>query len=115
VRSDRRKLERIIQNLRGLTEQDARRLVRTAIWDDGALTEDDLPKLVPLLQNLGRRHTRYGVRDEHYDTVGEALLWTLNKGLGKAFTAPVKKAWTEAYVLVATVMKEAAQAHEQAA
>jgi SpoVK/Ycf46/Vps4 family AAA+-type ATPase len=45
VRSDRRKLERIIQNLRGLTEQDARRLVRTAIWDDGALTEDDLPKL----------------------------------------------------------------------
>lgn len=45
VRSDRRNLERIIRNLRGLTEQDARRLVRTAIWDDGALTEDDLPKL----------------------------------------------------------------------
>jgi SpoVK/Ycf46/Vps4 family AAA+-type ATPase len=45
VRSDRRNLERIVQNLRGLTEQDARRLVRTAIWDDGALTEEDLPKL----------------------------------------------------------------------
>ncbi|MGB7288736.1 MAG: AAA family ATPase, partial [Candidatus Macondimonas sp.] len=45
MRSDRRNLERIIRNLRGLTEQDARRLVRTAIWDDGALTEDDLPKL----------------------------------------------------------------------
>lgn len=75
---------------------------------------DNLPQLVPLLQNLGRRHTRYGVRDEHYDTVGEALLWTLNKGLGKAFTAPVKKAWTEAYVLVASVMKEAAQQQQAA-
>lgn len=45
VRSGRRQLQRIIQNLRGVPEQDARRLVRSAIWDDGALTEADLPRL----------------------------------------------------------------------
>ena len=65
--------------------------------------------LIPILQSLGRRHAGYGVRDEHYDTVGQALLWTLNKGLGAGFTAPVKAAWVEAYTLVASVMKSAAQ------
>jgi hemoglobin-like flavoprotein len=47
---------------------------------------DRLDGLVPVVQALGRRHLAYGVRDEHYDTVGGALLWTLEKGLGEAFT-----------------------------
>lgn len=66
-------------------------------------------KLIPVLEDLGRRHTKYGVHDAHYDTVGGALLWTLEKGLGDAFTPAVKGAWTEAYTLVASVMKSAAQ------
>jgi hemoglobin-like flavoprotein len=64
--------------------------------------------LVPALRNLGARHTGYGVRDEHYDTVGAALLWTLEQGLGQAFTADVRDAWTAAYTLIATTMKEGA-------
>jgi len=67
-----------------------------------------LDDLVPAIENLGRRHTGYGVKDEHYDTVASALLWTLEKGLGAAFTPAVMVAWVEAYTLLATVMKRAA-------
>jgi len=65
-------------------------------------------EIVPLVQTLGRRHTEYGVRDEHYDTVGAALLWTLEQGLGSAFTPVVREAWTAAYALLADTMKGAA-------
>lgn len=68
----------------------------------------NLDALVPIVQDLGRRHTGYGVRDAHYDTVGAALLWTLEQGLGPAFDEEVKQAWTETYVLLATTMKHAA-------
>jgi len=68
-----------------------------------------LDAIVPAVQALGRRHVDYGVKDEHYDTVGEALLWTLEKGLGAAFTPAVKAAWAEAYGLLATTMKAAAK------
>lgn len=60
------------------------------------------------VQDLGRRHVDYGVRPEHYDTVGAALLWTLGQGLGDGFTSAVEAAWTEAYTILASVMKEAA-------
>ncbi len=69
---------------------------------------DDLGALVPAVEALGRRHVGYGVRDEHYDTVGGALLATLEKGLGPAFTPEVRAAWTETYVTLASVMKAAA-------
>jgi hemoglobin-like flavoprotein len=69
---------------------------------------DHLDKIVPAIQDMGRRHVTYGVKDEHYDTVGSALLWTLDQGLGDDFTDEVKQAWTVAYTTVATVMKEAA-------
>lgn len=67
-----------------------------------------LDDLVPAIESLGRRHVGYGVQDSHYDTVAAALLWTLEQGLGAAFTPAVKAAWTEAYTLLATVMKRAA-------
>lgn len=69
---------------------------------------NDLEKIVPAVEELGKRHVKYGVKDEHYDTVGSALLWTLEKGLGDAFTPDVKEAWTETYTLLATTMKNAA-------
>jgi len=65
-------------------------------------------RLVPVLEDLGRRHGTYGVKDEHYDVVGEALLWTLAKGLGDAFTPEVEEAWLEVYGLIASTMKDAA-------
>jgi hemoglobin-like flavoprotein len=69
----------------------------------------DLESIVPAVQNLGRNHVGYGVKDEHYDTVATALLDTLAAGLGEAFTEDVKAAWTEVYMLLASVMKEAAK------
>lgn len=65
--------------------------------------------LVPV-QELGKRHVDYKVEAKDYDTVGEALLWTLEKGLGEAWNDDVKAAWTETYVTLSTVMKEAAAA-----
>ncbi len=67
-----------------------------------------LDAIVPAVQALGKRHVDYGVKDADYDTVGTALLWTLEQGLGDAFTPEVKAAWTEAYGLLATTMKAAA-------
>jgi hemoglobin-like flavoprotein len=76
---------------------------------------DRLDQLIPAVQALGRRHTGYGVRDYHYETVAEALLWTLQQGLGEAFTAEVRQAWVEAYTVLADVMKAAAAAAEPVA
>ena len=70
---------------------------------------DDLEALVPPLQALARRHSGYGVLPTHYATVGAALLLTLEKGLGPAFTQPVRAAWTEVYGRVADVMIAAGQ------
>ncbi len=69
---------------------------------------DRLDELVPAVQALGRRHAGYGVRPEHYDTVAAALLWTLEEGLGEAFTLEVKEAWVAVYTLLANTMQTAA-------
>ena len=61
--------------------------------------------LIPVLMALGRRHTGYGVVDAHYTTVAEALLWTLEQGLGDAFQGLTREAWTHAYRLLSTTMK----------
>jgi nitric oxide dioxygenase len=60
-----------------------------------------------MLSGLAKRHVDYGVRDEHYGKVGEAPMWTLEKGLGNGFTGEVRAAWAALYGTVAT-MKEAA-------
>jgi hemoglobin-like flavoprotein len=65
--------------------------------------------IIPVLRNLGARHIGYGVKDEHYATVGAALLWTLEQGLGPAFTADARDAWSTAYGIVATTMQEGAR------
>jgi hemoglobin-like flavoprotein len=60
------------------------------------------------IEELGRRHVRYGAKEAHYDTVGAALIWTLGQGLGGDFTPAVEGAWVEAYTTLATAMKRAA-------
>jgi hemoglobin-like flavoprotein len=67
-------------------------------------------RIVPAVQALGERHVGYGVREADYDTVGQALLWTLEQGLGAAFTATVRDAWAAAYGLLAGIMIQAAAA-----
>ncbi|MGH8729397.1 MAG: globin family protein [Burkholderiales bacterium] len=79
------------------------RMITTAVNGIGRLDE-----IVPAVQDLGRRHVGYGVKDAHYDTVGAALLWTLEQGLGKDFTPELKQAWSATYGLLAATMKEAA-------
>lgn len=67
----------------------------------------NLEMLVPVLQNLGKRHVEYKVEPSHYNTVGAALLDTLAVGLGDEFTPEVKAAWTSVYGTMATVMIDA--------
>jgi len=69
---------------------------------------DQLDTIVPVLQELGRNHVKYGVKARHYDSVGSALLWTLEQGLGDRFTDRARAAWTVAYALVSGPMRQAA-------
>lgn len=67
-----------------------------------------LDALLPVARQLGARHANYGVRDEHYATVGSALLWTFEQVLGHHFTSEVRIAWTAAYGLLASTMQAGA-------
>jgi len=76
---------------------------------------DDLDAFIPTVETLGRRHVGYGVTDAHYASVGRALLWTLEKGLGSAWTPETAVAWTEVYAVLSGVMRKAAQGPTPAA
>lgn len=68
---------------------------------------DDPEGVSANLEELGRRHRAYGVAAHHYGTVGEALLWMLEKVLGNDFTPPVRAAWLAAYVMISDRMQAA--------
>ncbi|MEM7132383.1 MAG: globin family protein [Chloroflexota bacterium] len=87
-------------------KEQRRKLMQTLQVAVAAL--DNLDALVPVLRKLAITHVGYGVRDEHYATVGSALLWTLEQGLGEAFTDEIRSAWAAIYTIMSSVMKEAA-------
>ena len=70
---------------------------------------DNLGALRKTVEDLGRRHAGYGVKDAHYDSVGVALLWTLEQGLGSAWTAEAAAAWKDVYGLLSGSMRQAQQ------
>jgi len=70
---------------------------------------NNLDALVPVVENLGRRHADYGVKDADYNTVAEALIWTLGEALQSGFTNDVKAAWIETYTILATTMQNVAR------
>jgi hemoglobin-like flavoprotein len=70
---------------------------------------DDVEPLIPTLKEMGAAHAGYGVKDADYDTVAAALLWTLEQGLGDAFTDEVKNAWASVYTVLADTMKSGAE------
>ena len=70
---------------------------------------ENLDTLLPAIRDLGRRHHGYGVNDKHYESVGVALLWTLQQGLGAAWTPAVASAWSEIYLLLSDAMRQAAR------
>ena len=90
----------------GDMDQQSRKLMDTLALAIGMLR--NMPTLIATLESLAQRHVGYGVRDEHYDKVGEALLWTLERGLGAAFTPDARTAWTALYGVVSDIMRKAA-------
>lgn len=70
-------------------------------------------KIIGPVKELAARHVNYGVQPEHYAHVGNALLRTLKKGFGDEFTQELSDAWTEAYRMLAQIMKEAAYSPER--
>lgn len=75
----------------------------------------DIESILPTASALARRHVGYGVKPEDYDYVGQALLWTLERGLGTAWTKEVADAWTTAYVTLSSFMVGEAYGRHQAA
>ena len=73
---------------------------------------DRAEALLRVLRKLGSRHVSYGVRDEHYASVGTALIGTLAQGLGEAFTPEVQDAWLTAYGIISTTMQAGAREAE---
>jgi hemoglobin-like flavoprotein len=91
-----------------LSEQ-GKKLMQTLAY---CVTKLDAPEeLLPAVRDLGRRHHGFGVKDSDYETVGAALIWTLEQGLGTAFTPEVMAAWAAVYqTLASTMMAGAASA-----
>lgn len=72
-------------------------------WELEVERESDL-FLVTLA--LGRRHTElYKIPEESYAVIGEVLIYTLDYGLGRAFTPLVKEAWTKMYDILIITMR----------
>lgn len=82
-------------------KEQGRKLMQTLATAVGALYS--LEQIIPVVEDLGRRHIAYGVKKEDYDSVGEALLWALEQGLGEDFTSEVEEAWAEVYGTLASV------------
>ena len=91
---------------KGDMEEQGRKLMKIIATAVNGL--DRLDEIVPVVEDLGKRHVSYGVKDKDYNTVGTALLWTLKQGLDSSFTPEVEEAWTVVYTLLADTMKNAA-------
>ena len=75
----------------------------------------NLDSILPAASALAKRHVAYGAKAEHYPVVGSALLWTLEKGLGEAWTPELAEAWTAAYGTLSGYMISEAYGRSQAA
>ncbi|QDT13714.1 globin family protein [Planctomycetes bacterium K23_9] len=92
---------------KGNMQEQGKKLMATLNLAVASLTK--LDTILPAVQELGRKHVKYGVPLSSYATVGEALLWTLGQGLGDEFTDDVKEAWTLTYVTISNVMIDASK------
>lgn len=68
---------------------------------------DAIEAVLPNVKALGRRHAGYNVDDAHYDSVGAALLWALEKCLVDEWTEETAAAWSKAYMLLSSTMRDA--------
>jgi len=95
-----------------LTEQRKKLMPTLAVVVNGL---GNLESVLPAASALAKRHVGYGARAEHYPVVGAALLWTLEKGLGDAWTPETAAAWTAAYGALSGFMISEAYGRSQAA
>jgi hemoglobin-like flavoprotein len=95
-----------------MTEQRRKLMATLAVVVNGL---GNLESILPAASALARRHVSYGAKAEHYPVVGAALLWTLEKGLGDAWTPEVADAWTAAYGTLSGFMISEAYGRPQAA
>lgn len=95
-----------------MTEQRRKLMATLAIVVNGL---SDLGSILPAVSSLATRHVAYGARAEHYPVVGSALLWTLEQGLGKDWTAEVEDVWAAAYATLSGFMIKQAYGRPQAA
>jgi hemoglobin-like flavoprotein len=95
-----------------LTEQRKKLMATLAVVVNGL---SNLESVLPAASALAKRHVSYGAKPAHYPVVGGALLWTLEKGLGEAWTSDVAAAWTAAYGTLSTYMISEAYGSTQAA
>jgi hemoglobin-like flavoprotein len=95
-----------------MTEQRRKLMATLAIVVNGL---SNLETILPAASSLATRHVAYGAKPEHYPVVGEALLWTLEKGLGADWTPAVAEAWTAAYATLSSFMIGQAYRRPQAA
>ncbi len=79
-----------------------------AAVNQAAACFDGMETLESTMQEFGLRHAGYGVKDYHYDTAEQALLWTVRVGMGAAFTVDVRHAWVSFYGEMAAAMKRGA-------
>lgn len=93
---------------RGDMAEQRMKLMQTIAVVVGSL--DKLDAIIPAVESLGKRHVSYGVTVEHWNSVGSALLWTLEDTFGDAFTDEVRDAWAAAYGLIARTAIAAAYA-----
>jgi hemoglobin-like flavoprotein len=84
-----------------MTEQ-GRKLMATLVVVVNGLA--NLETILPAASALAKRHVAYGVEPRHYEPVGEALLWTLERGLGAAWTQELAAAWAAAYATLSQYM-----------
>jgi hemoglobin-like flavoprotein len=92
----------------GMTEQGRKLMATLALVVNGL---NKLDAILPAASVLGKRHVGYGVKAVHYATVGAALLWTLEKGLGPSWTPELGAAWTLAYTTLSGFMIREAYGH----
>ena len=98
---------------RGDMKEQGRKLMATlAIAVNGL---GDVASILPAVSALAKRHVEYGVKPSHYQPVGAALLWTLERGLGEQWTPDLKVAWSEAYALLSQFMIDEAYGRSAAA
>jgi len=95
-----------------MTEQ-RKKLMGTLAVVVGGLS--NLESVLPAASALAKRHVNYGAKPEHYPVVGGALLYTLEKGLGEAWTPDLADAWTAAYGTLSGYMISEAYGNAEAA